>query len=207
MAWYDFADWGGTPAYEDIDDAQAQLEEWMSRTPWPASASQVVVNGGLSVKQDLEGWFGVDIGSAADYWTTVANQAANWVTAAGYNTNDLTNWGKWQGVFNGAAETAVSYEEGRELGSLPRVLVDTGKETLEDLKDQSPTTPGSVAREVMGWAFKGAAVGVVFNAGNALYKKAGPTPDQLLMGALYGGVTGGLWGFYQSTGKEDQAEA
>lgn len=194
-----FSDWGGTPAFEDIDDAQDQLVTWMGSTGWPASASQVVIDGGLSVKEDLEGIFGIDLGTATDYWENVANQAGTWIEASGYNTNDLTNWNKWQAVFNGAAETAASYESGRDVGSLPTVVGDTIDETIEDLEELNPIEEGTAARQVLKGVLYGGALGAGLNGARVYFGDKTLSLDAALTGAQWGALVGGAWHFYQAT--------
>jgi hypothetical protein len=201
-----FNDWGGTPAFEDIDDAQDQLVAWMGSTGWPASAAQVVIDGGLSVKEDLEGLFGIDLGSAADYWENVAQNAGTWITASGYNTNDLTNWDKWQGVFNSSAETAASYESGRELGELPTVIADAGAATMAELEELNPVKEGTTARAVLMGALYGGAGGATFGAARGFLGKRAIDLDAILRGAQWGALVGGAWQFYQATA-DTEAEA
>ena len=180
-----FSDWGSASEYEDIDAAQVQLEAWMatavSENAWPAEAAQAIVEGGDQVLSSLEGWFGVDLGTASEYWGQVAASAGDWVEEEGFNPDDLTNWDAWQAAFDSAAGTATSNEEAREEGSLATVAEGTLAATVEDL-GPAASIAGQVA---LGAALGAATVGL---ATFFLVDK-----KQAVMGAWTGAAIGGAF--------------
>ena len=171
MAWYDFSDWGADAAYEDIDDANDQLEAWMENAVdggWPQGAATAMIELGNDTLQDNETWFGIDTGTAAAYWSAVRSGAEDAVEAAGYEPADLPNWDDWMAALDSAAGTAETTAAARDEGSIGTVLSGTVAGTATDV--------GPIVERAMWWGLYGAAVGAVVNP--FIQRGAGPYADK-----------------------------
>lgn len=182
-----FSDWGAASEFEDIDASQDQLETWMAsavtNNGWPAEAAAAIVTGGQQVLDSLETWFGYDVGTAAQYWEQVADDAAGWVTEEGFDPDELTNFDSWVATFESAADTSAGTEEAREEGEIATVIAGTAAATVTDL------TTGTAA-EVL----KGAAVGALAGAGGMFLVDK----KQIVIGAWTGAAVGGLFAAWRS---------
>lgn len=170
MAWYDFSDWGADAAYEDIDDANDQLEAWMEMAVdggWPQGAATAIIELGNDTLSSMETWFGYDTGTAAEYWSDVQEGAASAVEAAGYDPDELDNWDKWIAALGSAESTAETTEGARDEGSVATVLSGTVAGTAADF--------GPILEKAMWWGIYGAGAGGALGAFSSKGAKRIPT--------------------------------
>tara|TARA_Y100000296_G_scaffold81510_1_gene108814 strand:- start:511 stop:1143 length:633 start_codon:yes stop_codon:yes gene_type:complete len=169
MAWW--SDWGSDAAYEDIDDANDQLEAWMQNAVdggWPQGAATAMIELGNDTLQDNETWFGIDTGTAEAYWSAVRSGAEDAVEDAGYDPDELANWDEWMSALDSAAGTAETTEAAREEGSIATVVSGTVAGTGADF--------GAILETAMWWGIYGAAAGAVVNP--FIQRGTGPYADK-----------------------------
>lgn len=120
MSW--FSDWGGTGWAEDVEQAKAQADAWLTSVAdskgWQAT-SRTFVAGIITAAADSSS-------TAKTFWATLAKNYA------AYQPRE-TNADKLGATFNSAAGTATTTSAARDAGSVSTVVGGAVAGSVEDV--------------------------------------------------------------------------